>query len=57
MASYGGYKDWFIDKFLKAGFTVEIGSGKNPLYLYQLDEIYKETLPILTAALNINLPE
>lgn len=57
MASYGGYKDWFIDKFLRAGFTVEIGNGKNPLYLYQLDEIYKETLPILTAALNINLPE
>ncbi len=31
IADGGGFKDWFIEKFQRPGFTVEIGKGKNPL--------------------------
>lgn len=27
----GGFKDWFIDKFHRPAFTLEIGEGENPL--------------------------
>lgn len=55
MASFGGCKDWFIEKFMRPGFTVEIGEGKNPLFLSELDKVYAETLPILTSSLNITI--
>ncbi|PSL50455.1 gamma-D-glutamyl-{L}-meso-diaminopimelate peptidase I [Salsuginibacillus halophilus] len=29
--SYAGFKDWFIDRFEKPGFTIEMGRGENPL--------------------------
>ena len=29
--SYAGYKDWFIQEWRRPGFTVELGTGKNPL--------------------------
>ena len=45
-----GYKDWFISKFSKPGFTVEVGSGKNPLPLSQFPEIYRDVVGILAAA-------
>ena len=51
IASYGGYKDWFIDKFQRVGFTIEIGEGKNPLPLSMLDIVYDETLPLLISLL------
>jgi len=50
-ASFGGCKDWFIEEFGKAGFTVEIGHGKNPLPIQMLDDIYKENAQILLCAL------
>lgn len=50
-ASFGGCKDWFIKEFGKAGFTVEIGSGKNPLKMEQLEEIYEENAKIILAAM------
>ena len=53
IASYGGFKDWFVDKFNKPGFTVEVGEGKNPLPVEQLPKIYKETLPILLGAMTV----
>ena len=56
IASFGGYKDWFIDKFLRPGFTIEIGEGKNPLPLSDLHKVYHETLPIMTNVLGLNLP-
>jgi len=31
LASCGGCKDWFIDKFARPGFTFECGRGTNPL--------------------------
>ena len=42
LASYGGFKDWFIEKFHRPGFTIEVGKGKNPLSVLKLDEIYAQ---------------
>lgn len=53
MASYGGYKDWFIKTFKKPGFTIEIGLGENPLPIESFSEIYKRTLPLMLEALKI----
>ena len=49
-SSYAGYKDWFIQWFHRPGFTIEVGSGENPLPLSQFDEIYRDNLGILTTA-------
>lgn len=49
-SSYAGYKDWFIKEFRKPGYTVEAGSGTNPLPIEQFDEIYRDNLGILVAA-------
>ena len=49
-SSFAGYKDWFIQKFRRPGYTVEVGSGENPLPLSQFDEIYKDNLGILVTA-------
>ena len=49
--SYAGYKDWFIQDWRRPGFTVELGTGTNPLPLTQFDEIYEETLGIFLAGL------
>ncbi len=51
IASYGGYKDWFINTYKRACFTVEVGLGENPLPIDALKEIYKETLPILVGGM------
>ncbi len=40
--SSGGLKDWFIEEFKRPAFTVEIGKGKNPLPLDDIDEIYEK---------------
>ena len=55
-SGFAGYKDWFIKYFRRPGFTIEAGSGKNPLPLAQFDEIYKDNLGILTTAA-LGLPE
>ena len=53
-SAFAGYKDWFIRFFGKPGFTIEVGSGENPLPLAQFDPIYRENLGILvTAALGL----
>ncbi len=53
-SSFAGYKDWFIQNFRRPGFTIEVGSGENPLPLSQFDEIYRNNLGILvTAALGL----
>ena len=49
-SSYAGYKDWFIKIFRKPGYTIEVGSGDNPLPLSQFDEIYRDNLGILVSA-------
>ena len=49
-SSFAGYKDWFIKVFRKPGYTIEVGSGVNPLPLEQFDEIYSDNLGILITA-------
>lgn len=50
IAGCRGYKDWFISRFHRPGFTVEVGRGKNPLPLEQFPEIYRKNLPLLLLA-------
>lgn len=49
-SSFAGYKDWFIKTFRRPGYTIEVGSGVNPLPLEQFDEIYRDNLGILVTA-------
>ena len=50
-SSYAGYKDWFIQQYNRPGYTVETGSGTNPLPIGQCSEIYAANKPLLAAAL------
>lgn len=50
VSSYAGYKDWFIKTFRRPGYTIEVGSGVNPLPLEQFGEIYRDNLGILVTA-------
>ncbi len=53
-SSFAGYKDWFIQNFRRPGYTIEVGTGENPLPLSQFDAIYRDNLGILvTAALGL----
>lgn len=49
-SAYAGYKDWFIQKFRRPGYTIEVGEGENPLPLTQFEQIYRDNLGILVAA-------
>lgn len=50
--SYAGYRDWFIQDYKRPGFTIETGSGVNPLPISQFNKIYSDNVGILiTAAL------
>ncbi|MBP1937782.1 g-D-glutamyl-meso-diaminopimelate peptidase [Paenibacillus sediminis] len=49
--SDAGYKDWFIEKYGKPGFTVEAGTGINPLPLTDYEDIYAEVSLILAECL------
>ena len=49
-SSFAGYKDWFIQNFRRPGYTVEVGSGENPLPLQQFPEIYRDNVPLLNIA-------
>ena len=51
LASHGGFKDWFIQYFGAPAFTVEIGRGKNPLPVEELDPIYGRLLEMLLIAI------
>ena len=50
-SGFAGYKDWFIDRYFRPGYTIEAGLGENPLPLSQLDGIYRDNLGILTLGL------
>lgn len=47
IATGGGFKDWFIEKFGRPGFTAEIGRGKNPLKAEKSGEIYERIKEML----------
>ena len=53
MASHGGFKDWFVEKMRKPGFTVEIGKGVNPLPVENFDKIYTKILEMMTLGMII----
>ncbi|WMJ24198.1 M14 family metallocarboxypeptidase [Paludicola sp. MB14-C6] len=42
--SHGGFKDYFIERFDRPGFTIEIGKGENPLPITDLEDIYERLL-------------
>ena len=48
-SGFAGYKDWFIQRLRKPGYTIEVGEGVNPLPLSQFDEIYRDNLGILVS--------
>lgn len=49
--SSGGLKDWFIEEFKRPGFTIEIGKGKNPLPLEEVDGIYEKLETMMVAGM------
>lgn len=52
--SDAGYKDWFIAKYRRPGFTVEAGCGRNPLPLSAFEDMYDDCLRLLTEALDLS---
>ena len=46
-SGHAGYKDWFIQDYRRPGFTIEAGSGENPLPLSQFPDIWSDNLGIL----------
>jgi len=55
-SAFAGYKDWFIQRWQRPGFTIECGKGASPLPLSQAEEIYRAVLGILVTAA-LGLPE
>ena len=51
-ASNAGFKDWFLARFHRPGFTIEAGLGENPLPITQLPQLLEENEPLLAAALS-----
>ncbi len=50
LASGGGFKDWFVEKFRRPAFTIEVGSGTNPLPISDFDGIYEKIREMLVLA-------
>ena len=50
IASYAGYKDWFIQDYRRPGYTIEVGRGTNPLPISQLPAIYNDNEGLLLLA-------
>lgn len=50
-SGFAGYKDWFILTRDLPAYTVEVGSGTNPLPLSQFGDIFARNLGILTLGL------
>lgn len=42
-----GYKDWFIKAYNRPGYTIEAGTGINPLPMTQFPQIYEDNIGIL----------
>ena len=49
-SAFAGYMDWFIQNFRRPGYTIEVGSGVNPLPLSQFPEIYRDNVPLMNIA-------
>ena len=46
-SAFAGFKDWFIERFHRCGFTVEMGIGKNPLPLSDFESEYPRVRRLL----------
>ncbi len=51
-SSNAGFKDWFLLRFNRPGFTIEAGLGENPLHVSQLPALLEENEPLLALALS-----
>ena len=49
-SGFAGYKDWFIQKFLRPGYTIEAGLGQNPLPISDFPSIYENNRGLLAMA-------
>ena len=52
-SSFAGYKDWVIQDFDVPSYTIEVGSGSNPLPLSRIGEIYNDNVGIMAYALSV----
>lgn len=52
-SAYAGYKDWFIQQYQLPGYTVEAGSGINPLPIADFDSIYERNIGIMALGLSL----
>lgn len=50
-SSNAGFRDWFLQEFSGAAFTIEAGRGENPLPLSGLPRLYEENLPLFALLL------
>ena len=51
LAVGGGFKDWFIERFSRPGFTIELGKGKNPLPPTDGEKIYSQVREMMMLGL------
>jgi len=51
-SSHGGYRDWFIEKFNRPGYTIECGYGESPLPISDFNGIYKQVYPLMIEPLS-----
>ncbi len=53
IATGGGFKDWFIEKFRKPALTIEMGLGENPLPLSDFNKEYPILQKILCLGVTV----
>ena len=51
LAVGGGFKDWFIIRFRRPAFTVEVGLGENPLPTENIEKIYNDLLEMMVLSI------
>ena len=50
-SGFAGYKDWFILNYDRPGYTIEAGTGDNPLPITLLPQLLRENLGLLLESL------
>ncbi len=53
-SGFAGYKDWFIQTYVRPGYTIEAGEGENPLPLSQFPAIYRDNEGIMTLGMALS---
>jgi len=53
-SGFAGYKDWFIQNYMRPGYTIEAGRGVNPLPISDFDGIYRDNLGILVLGMKLS---